>query len=155
MITVACPWPLPAAASRRCTGADSWRAPPPRPAPTQGARRPARRADADIAQCRRRALPPRPRPPGTTAAPRPPQRTDYDNAAPFFSRCLRVPLAWHEHAPNVAGPLTQAFAERARQIAQSENLDGRPLSAYLQLVLECRHNLREMLSRIQAGAMLD
>jgi hypothetical protein len=56
----------------------------------------------------------------------------------------------------VAGPLTKAFAERAMTIARAEDMDdGRPLTAFVQLVLDCHHNMREVLSRIQAGAMLD
>jgi replication-associated recombination protein RarA len=91
----------------------------------------------------------------TTRRPQASLFADYDDADPFFSRCTRVPLAWHEYAPTVAGPLTKAFAERARTIAQAEALDGKPIGDYVQLALECKHNLREMLSRIQAGAMLD
>jgi replication-associated recombination protein RarA len=89
----------------------------------------------------------------TTRRPQASLFADHDDADPFFSRCLRVPLAWHEHAPNVAGPLTKAFAERARTIAQAEGVDGKPMDDYVALALECRHNLRDMLSRMEAGAM--
>lgn len=78
---------------------------------------------------------------------------DCDDADPFFSRCLVVPMAYHGLAPHVPSALTRAFAERAREIAQREGLDGQPVEAYLQLALDCRHNLRQMLSRIEAGCM--
>jgi replication-associated recombination protein RarA len=79
---------------------------------------------------------------------------DFDDASPLLSRCMVVPLAWHEHAPTQPGPLTRAFAERALTIARKEGLDGQPIGAYERLALECRHNLRQMLSRIEAGEML-
>jgi DNA polymerase III gamma/tau subunit len=68
------------------------------------------------------------------------------DAAPFLSRCLRIDLARRN--------LAEAFAERARQIAQAESLDGQPAERYLRLAKDCRNNLREMLSRIEAGELL-
>ena len=50
--------------------------------------------------------------------------------------------------------LAQKFAERAAGIAIKENMNGRPESAYLQLARNCGNNLREMLDRIEEGAML-
>jgi replication-associated recombination protein RarA len=85
------------------------------------------------------------------------QRTlfELDDACPFLARCLVVPMAWHELAPEAVGPLTTAFAKRAMEIAQAEGLDGgQPLAAYERLALECKHSLRHMLSRIEAGEML-
>jgi len=79
---------------------------------------------------------------------------DFDDATPLLSRCVVVPLAWHEYAADTVGPLTKAFAQRALTIARTEKLDGQPLSAYERLALECKHNLRQMLSKIEAGEML-
>lgn len=78
----------------------------------------------------------------------------FDDAEPFLSRCTVVPMAWHEQAANAAGPLAHAFAKRALEIAQAENMDGQPIERYERLALECKHNLRHMLSRIEAGEML-
>lgn len=72
---------------------------------------------------------------------------DLDDAGPLLSRCCRIAL--EERG------LNQAFAERAKQIAESEGLDGKPLAKYLQLVNEHRGNFRAVLNDIEAGAMLD
>lgn len=67
------------------------------------------------------------------------------DGSPLLSRCIPVALARRD--------LAQAFAERARYIAQAEGMDGRPIADYLRLAKDCRNNLRMMLSRIEAGAM--
>ena len=50
--------------------------------------------------------------------------------------------------------LAQDMAARARRIAQDEQLDGKPESAYLNLVRDCKNNMRHVLQRIDAGEML-
>ncbi len=66
---------------------------------------------------------------------------------PFRSRCKTIAFTNQGLAP--------AFAKRAREIAQHEGLDGKPESAYLRLVQQCRNNMRAVLQEIDAGAMLE
>ncbi|MCH8851998.1 MAG: hypothetical protein IID41_05030, partial [Planctomycetes bacterium] len=70
-----------------------------------------------------------------------------DDAPPWLSRCKRIPLARRD--------LAVTFAERAREIAQAEGLDGQPLEAYVRLLKRCRNNLRMAIQEIEAGAMLE
>lgn len=79
----------------------------------------------------------------------------FDDATPLLSRCTVVPMAWHEFSPSQVGPLTKQFAEYARKVAQREGLDGKPIERYWELALDCKHNLRMMLSKIEAGEMAD
>lgn len=69
-----------------------------------------------------------------------------DDAAPFLSRCLRIKLETRGVA--------EAFAQRAQEIAQAEDLDGQPLKAYKELVNQCRGNMRAVLQAIEAEEML-
>lgn len=73
---------------------------------------------------------------------------DGDDAGPFLSRCMRVELARRD--------LADCFAARALSIAQETGLDGgAPIERVKRLVQAERNNLRAVLSRIEAGALLD
>ena len=65
---------------------------------------------------------------------------------PFASRCHKVRLTNQG--------LAQAFAERARMIADREGLNGRPIEDYVKLVRDCKNNFRRVLQRVEAGEML-
>ena len=71
---------------------------------------------------------------------------DHDSG-PFASRCHCVTLTNQG--------LAQAFAERAKMIAESEGLDGQPIAAYVKLVQVCKNNFRMVLQRIEAGEMIE
>jgi replication-associated recombination protein RarA len=71
---------------------------------------------------------------------------DYDDAGPLLSRCTRLEFA----SRNVAKPL----AIRAKQVAELEGLDGRPLEDYVRLVNEHNGNMRAVLNEIEAGRMM-
>lgn len=73
------------------------------------------------------------------------QSFDGIDADPLLSRTLQITLQ-----PNL-----KAFARRAKQIAERIGLGGAKAAAYLRLAKECRGNLRMMLSRIEAGEMLE
>jgi hypothetical protein len=69
------------------------------------------------------------------------------DACPFMSRAVELTL---EHGEDVV----LAFAVRARQIAQTEQLDGKPLEDYVALVRETGCNMRKVLQHIEAGRMI-
>jgi hypothetical protein len=72
---------------------------------------------------------------------------DAFDACPFMSRAIELTL---EHGENVV----LAFAVRARKIAQSEQLDGKPLDEYVRLVRQSGCNMRKVLQQIEAGEMI-
>jgi len=68
---------------------------------------------------------------------------DAIDAHPLLSRCIELPFARRG--------LSEAFAQRAHDIAEKEGLNGRPLSDYARLAKDSKNSLRAMLQRIEAG----
>ncbi len=68
-------------------------------------------------------------------------------SAPFGSRCKVLTFTNQG--------LAQLMAERAQQIAQAEDLNGKSLQAYLRLVQSCKNNMRQVLQRIDACEMME
>jgi DNA polymerase III gamma/tau subunit len=72
---------------------------------------------------------------------------DYDDASPLLSRCLRLDLARRD--------LSRPFAERLRQVAVKEGLDGgQPVERFVKLLQFRRNNLRAAMQDLDAGEML-
>ena len=71
---------------------------------------------------------------------------DCDDAQPLLSRCVQLTLARQG--------LAKPFAERVRQIAQAEGLDGRPIGDYVKLLQKHRNNFRAAIVDVESGCML-
>ncbi len=62
----------------------------------------------------------------------------------FRSRCKTVAFT-HQG-------LSQVFAQRAKEIAEREGLDGQPLEACVRLVQGCKNKMRQIIQETDAGA---
>lgn len=72
---------------------------------------------------------------------------DYDDAGPLLSRCVQISLTTQG--------LAKSFADRCRQIAIAESLDGgNDVGRYVLLAQKHGNNFRAMLNSVESGDML-
>ena len=80
---------------------------------------------------------------------------DKVDSGPFASRCVNIKLSNRglvRDGKDLAGEwLPGSFTLRAYEIAQKENLNGRPIGDYIKLLTDCKGNLRSALSKIEQG----
>jgi hypothetical protein len=76
------------------------------------------------------------------------------DACPFLSRAISIRLRPFGDDSEEDHGTYLAFATRVHEIASAENLNGQPLSRYIDLAAECGCNFRLMLQRVSAGEML-
>ncbi len=77
------------------------------------------------------------------------------DSGPFASRCVNIKLTNRglvtDGEDSDGNKLPGAFTIRAHQIAQKENLNGRPIGDYIHLLETCKGNLRLALGKIEQG----
>jgi replication-associated recombination protein RarA len=73
---------------------------------------------------------------------------DCMDTAPLLSRCVNLQLQ------SSGADLELAFAIHVRKVAQAENLDGRPIGDYVNLVRRHKHNLRACFQSVDSGELL-
>ena len=71
---------------------------------------------------------------------------DSIESGPLLSRCIRIALTNQG--------LCKPFAKHCQRIAKAENLDGRPLAAYIKLVQRHHNNLRACFQSIESCELL-
>lgn len=71
---------------------------------------------------------------------------DNIDASPLLSRCIDISLT--------SQGLARAFGQHCRDIATTENLNGKPIESYIKLAAKCHNNCRAMLQEIESGYML-
>lgn len=71
---------------------------------------------------------------------------DHIDAGPLLSRCIQIPLTGQG--------LAKPFAEKVREIACKEGLNGQPLQSYIRLAQDCKNNMRAMINKIESGYMI-
>lgn len=70
------------------------------------------------------------------------------DACPFLSRAVSIKL-------ELDSDTVMAMAQRLQTIAREQEVDGKPVGDYVQLLTDCRFNMRQALQRIASGEMLD
>lgn len=70
-----------------------------------------------------------------------------EDSHPLLSRCTVIQLSRRD--------LAKPFAERCREIAVAEGLDGQPIERYVKLLQGCRNNFRAALQAIESGEMVE
>ena len=69
------------------------------------------------------------------------------DSVPFLSRAHEFKLSFDKHT-------ITSMAKRVMEIAQAEDVDGKPLPDYIELMIDCNGNMRKALNEVASGRML-